>query len=167
MDNSTLGLISIIIATLALSIAVVALAFSMKLKKWRKIFDPEHQPDNLEEVLTSITNMVKKHSNDHATLAQTVSEIETTLQTAFRYSSVIRFDSLSNDGGNLSFAIALLNGQQTGMIITSLHGRENNRIYCKAIKEGQSMQPLNDEEQEALMEALTGKPKLKTKSEKK
>ena len=63
--------------------------------------------------------------------------------------------------------MALLNGQQTGMIITSLHGRENNRIYCKAIKEGQSVQPLNEEEQQALIEALTGTQKPKPKSSKK
>ncbi len=167
MNEQNLQIVTIIISASALIVSVTALLFSMKLKKWRKLFDSENQPDNLEEVITSITTLLKKHGQDHTKLAAVVESIEQTLQTTFQYSSVVRFDSLSNDGGNLSFTVALLNGQQTGMIITSLHGRENNRIYCKAIKEGQSVQPLNEEEQQALIEALTGTQKPKPKSSKK
>lgn len=167
MNSQNLEIVSLVVGVIALGVSIVALVFSLKLKRWRKMFDPEHQPDNLEEVITSITDKLKKLNSDHTALAETVSQIETTLQTAFQYSSVIRFDSGSSDGGNLSFAAALLDGHQTGMIITSLHGREHNRIYCKAIKQGESLQPLNDEEQEALIQALTGKPKAKTKAVKK
>lgn len=163
MNEQNLQIVTIVISALALTISVTALLFSMKLKKWRRLFDSENQPDNLEEIITSITTLLKKQGQDHVKLSSVVENIEQTLQTTFQYSSVVRFDSLSNDGGNLSFTVALLNGQQTGMIITSLHGRENNRIYCKAIKEGQSIQPLNEEEQQALIEALTGTQKPKTK----
>lgn len=167
MNEQNLQIVTIIISALALIISVNALLFSMKLKKWRRLFDSENQPDNLEEIITSISALLKKQGQDHVKLSSVVENIEQTLQTTFQYSSVVRFDSLSNDGGNLSFTVALLNGQQTGMIITSLHGRENNRIYCKAIKEGQSIQPLNEEEQQALIEALTGTQKPKTKIPKK
>ncbi len=167
MNSGSLEIVSLIVSVVALIAAAVAIMFGMKLARWRKIFDPQHQPDNLEEVITSITGMLKKLNSDHASLSETVSQIELTLQTAYRYSSVVRFDSGSSDGGNLSFAAALLDGHQTGMIITSLHGREHNRIYCKSIKNGQSLQPLNEEEQQALIEALTGPPKPKTKAVKK
>jgi hypothetical protein len=123
------------------------------------MFSPESQPDNLEEVITSITDKLQHLHTSHSSLEKIVEQNGQTLETAFRYSSVVRFNSGSNDGGNLSFALALLDGQQTGLIMTSLHGREHNRIYCKAVKEGQPVQPLNDEEQQALIEALTGKIK--------
>ena len=47
-----------------------------------------------------------------------------------------------------------------------MHGRDHNRIYCKAVTEGQPQQALNDEEQQALIEALTGKTKNTTQTKK-
>lgn len=160
MNSGNFEIIAVVLSGLGLIFSITALLFSTKLRRWRKTFDPENQPDNLEEVLSSITEMVKKLKGDQTALTNTVSQIEETLQTAFQYSSVVRFDSGSSDGGNLSFALALLNGQQTGIIVTSLHGRQHNRIYCKAIQNGQSLHALNEEEQQALIEALTDKSKL-------
>ncbi len=159
MHEQNFAIFALIISGLSIIVSIVALLMSLKLKKWRAMFNPESQPDNLEEVLISITDKLKIFNNNQNHLEKIVTENGQILQTAFRYSSVVRFNSGSNDGGNLSFALALLDGHQTGLIMTSLHGREHNRIYCKAITNGQPEQPLNDEEQEALIEALTGKIK--------
>ncbi len=161
MSEQNLTIIAIILSGLALAASITAIILSSKLRKWRAMFNPESQPDNLEEVITSITDKLQHLHSSHTGLEKIVEQNGQILETAFRYSSVVRFNSGSNDGGNLSFALALLDGHQTGLIVTSMHGREHNRIYCKAIKEGQPIQPLNDEEQQALIEALTGKTKLK------
>lgn len=166
MQPQNFAIIAVIISGITLALSITALIMSLKLRKWRAIFQPEAQPDNLEEVITSITEKLKKLHTDQASLENTVTQNGEILQTAFRYSSVIRFNSGSNDGGNLSFVLALLDGQQTGLIMTSMHGRDHNRIYCKAVTEGQPQQPLNDEEQQALIEALTGKTKNTTQTKK-
>lgn len=163
MDN-----LALIISGLAIIISLIALYYSSKLRRLRQVFSPESQSDNLEEVITSITEKLKEFKSDHQALAEQVTQQGLKLETTFQYSSVIRFDSGGTDGGNLSFALALLDGHQTGMIVTSLHGREHNRIYCKAIVEGVSQTQLSDEEQEALIQALTGNgtnklPKQKTR----
>lgn len=150
MDN-----LALIIASVAVVLSLLALYFSGKLRKLRQIFGPDHQSDNLEEVITSITDKLKEFKTDHQALAEQVQQQGLKLETTFQYSSVIRFDSGGTDGGNLSFALALLDGHQSGMIVTSLHGREHNRIYCKAIVEGVSQTQLSEEEQEALIQALT------------
>lgn len=157
MSEQNITIFALILSTLALGVSITALVMSSKLRKWRAIFSPEAQPDNLEEVITSITNKVQSLHTSQGGLEKIVEQNAQILETAFRYSSVVRFNSGSNDGGNLSFVLALLDGQQTGLIMTSLHGREHNRIYCKAITNGQPQQALNDEEQQALIEALTGK----------
>lgn len=151
-----------IISYLALGFGIIALALSIwsllsgnKFKNFTKIFNTDHQPDNLEEVITSITEAIQRLNSEHIELKKYLEQQAEILQTAFRYSSVIRFNSTGTDGGNLSFALALLDSNQTGFIITSLHGRDHNRIYCKAISNGQSLQPLNEEEHKAVIEALT------------
>lgn len=166
MQPQNFAIIALIISGITLVLSITALVMSLKLRKWRAIFQPEAQPDNLEEVITSITEKLKKLHTDQTSLENIVTQNGEILQTAFRYSSVVRFNSGSNDGGNLSFVLALLDGQQTGLIMTSMHGRDHNRIYCKAVTEGQPQQPLNDEEQQALIEALTGKTKSTTQTKK-
>lgn len=160
MSEQNISIIALIASVLALAACIAAIIMSSKLRKWRAMFSPEAQPDNLEEVITSITEKIHKLHISHGSLEKIVEQNGQTLETAFRYSSVVRFNSGSNDGGNLSFVLALLDGQQTGLIMTSMHGRDHNRIYCKAVKGGQPQQPLNEEEQQALIEALTGKAKL-------
>lgn len=166
MNQLNLELIALIVGALALVTSITALVFSGKLKRLRQMFDQEHQPDNLEEIITSITDALKKIKSDHNQLAEVVAKNGATLETAFQYSSVVRFDSGGSDGGNLSFALALLDSRQTGFIVTSLHGREHNRIYCKAIIEGASQAQLSEEEQEALIQALTRGSEDKIKKEK-
>ncbi|HMQ01968.1 MAG TPA: DUF4446 family protein [Candidatus Doudnabacteria bacterium] len=152
-----LEIISLVIAVLAFAGSIVALVFSNKLRQLRQLLGPEQQPDNLEEVLTSLTEKLKSLKTDHNQLVELVGKQGATLETAFQYSAVVRFDSGGSDGGNLSFALALLDGQQNGFIITSLHGREHNRIYCKPILNGASQVQLSEEEQEALITALTNR----------
>ncbi len=155
MNELNFTIAALVIAVLAFAASLVALVLTGKLRRLKKIFGADEQPDNLEEVITSITEALKKIKADHNQLVDLVSQQGETLQTAFQYSHVVRFDSGGSDGGNLSFAMALLDGQQSGLIITSLHGREHNRIYCKAIVDGASVNQLSEEEQEALIAALT------------
>ena len=66
----------------------------------------------------------------------------------------IRFDAFKDIGGELSFSLALLNGKNEGVVISSLHGREGSRVYGKTVKDGASSFPLSDEEKEAIKRAL-------------
>lgn len=66
---------------------------------------------------------------------------------------VVRFNPFSNTGGDQSFALALLDGQDSGIVVLSLHGREGTRIYVKPIKAGKSLYELSKEEKQAIEEA--------------
>lgn len=47
---------------------------------------------------------------------------------------LVRFNPFSETGGNQSFSLALLDGEDSGLVITSLHSREMTRIYAKPVK---------------------------------
>ncbi len=155
MNEFNFSIAATVLGVLAFCASIVSLVLTGKLRRLKKIFGDDNQPDNLEEVITSITDALRKMKTDHNQLAELVNHQGQVLETAFQFSHVVRFDSGGSDGGNLSFAMALLDGHQSGLIITSLHGREHNRIYCKAVIEGTSQNQLSDEEQEALIGALT------------
>jgi len=67
---------------------------------------------------------------------------------------MVRFNPFLETGGDQSFAIALLDGNLDGIIITGLHTRETTRLYIKTVEKGKSRLELSKEEKEALSNAL-------------
>ena len=63
---------------------------------------------------------------------------------------IVRFNPFKEVGGNQSFSLALLDGNDNGIVITSLYTREENRVYGKPIKNGQSEYLLSEEEKKAI-----------------
>jgi HAMP domain-containing protein len=66
---------------------------------------------------------------------------------------VVRFNPFDDTGGQQSFALALLDGAANGVVISSLHSRQQTRIYLKSISGGKSEANLSAEETEALRRA--------------
>ena len=66
---------------------------------------------------------------------------------------VVRFNAFSNTGSDLSFAVALLDDHDNGVVFCSLFGRSESRVYAKPISKGESSYLLTAEEKEALQKA--------------
>lgn len=66
---------------------------------------------------------------------------------------VIRFNPFPETGGDQSFALSLLNGEDTGFVLLSLHAREGTRTYVKPVLKGKSKYELSKEEQQAIAQA--------------
>jgi hypothetical protein len=70
---------------------------------------------------------------------------------------VVRFDAFEDMGGHLSFSAALLDGHGDGVVLTSINGRQETRIYAKPVVGGTSQHNLSEEEQEAIRRALAAR----------
>jgi hypothetical protein len=71
-----------------------------------------------------------------------------------RRRGLVRFNPFAGTGGNQSFCLALLDGEDNGLVISSLHSREVTRIYAKPIKKGKSAgYQLSTEEIQAIKNA--------------
>ncbi len=67
---------------------------------------------------------------------------------------LVRFNPFEDTGGNQSFALAMIDANGDGVIISSLHARTGTRVYGKAVSAGKPEGALSDEEAEALLKAL-------------
>jgi hypothetical protein len=65
----------------------------------------------------------------------------------------VRFNPFEDTGGNQSFALALLDAEGNGWVLSSLHARSGTRVYAKAIREGRADGALSDEEAAAIKQA--------------
>lgn len=72
---------------------------------------------------------------------------------------VVRFNPFRNTGGDQSFVLALLDNNDSGVLLTSIHGREGTRIYIKGVAFGKSEYTLSTEEEAALKAAEQHKNK--------
>ena len=67
---------------------------------------------------------------------------------------LIRFNPYADTGGSQSFTLAMLDGNKDGILISSLHSRDQTRIYAKLVKAGKAVgYEFSREEQEAITKA--------------
>ena len=82
-------------------------------------------------------------------------DLERTGQRAVQRVGVVRFNPFTDTGGDQSFAIALLDVLGNGLVLSSLHGRADTRVFAKQVRGGRSKHQLSTEEEEAIRQALT------------
>ena len=73
---------------------------------------------------------------------------------SFQKYGLVKYNAFQDMGGRLSFALALLNDQDDGVVINAIHTREGCYTYVKEIIRGRSVLLLSEEEKEAVTVAL-------------
>jgi hypothetical protein len=108
------------------------------------------EPENLKEVQEFLKKLKESADKTASDLEDFKKESKKTLQRV----GIVRFNPFKETGGDQSFSIAVLDANDNGFIITSLYGREANRVYAKPINNGTSSYSLSKEEKEALDKAV-------------
>ena len=141
-------------AALALGFIVLAFLHIDLRRKWHAVFGKKTMTrvEALGEVLRREMNLEERVSRLEPRLAA----LESIAPDAIRKIGFIRFNPFENTGGDQSFALALLDGRENGVIISSLYTREGVRVYAKEIADGTSKHPLSGEEKQALGRAMKG-----------
>ena len=108
---------------------------------------------DLEGVLGAHLDKVYTLGREVERLNARTGALEAVSPRAFRRVGLVRFNPFEDTGGNQSFALALLDGEGNGLVLSSLHARSSTRVYAKAIREGRSEAALSDEESAAIKQA--------------
>lgn len=93
-----------------------------------------------------LKNMVENNKKDICTLYKR-------MESAYQKIGLVRYDAFSQMGGQLSFCLALLDENDNGFVLNSVHSTEGCYSYTKEIKAGEYNNPnvtLSEEEMEAL-----------------
>jgi hypothetical protein len=115
--------------------------------------------DSLESTLTRVFSGVTKVDKKLDQLTSAHRQLAAMTALASQKISVVRFNPFGDTGGDQSFALAVLDGHDSGYVITSIHGRGGTRVYVKPIDYGKSKYKLSSEEQQALNQATKRVPK--------
>ncbi len=125
-------------------------------KKQKQIFAGKKAAD-LEDVIYEVTKKVQISEKEIEKIKKTLSYHSSITTKSIQKVGLVRFNPFKDTGGDLSFAIALLDLKNDGLVISSLHGREGTRIYSKPVRGGQSQYNLSAEEKQAINLAVENK----------
>ena len=126
---------AITLSVLALVVALAALAIAVNGTRRRKPADGIDLPE------------------DVPALRSEVAALRADLTASLRHLAVVRYDAFADMGGHLSWSVALLDDTGSGVVLTSIHGRQDTRSYAKPVEAWVSEQQLSPEEESAVSHA--------------
>ena len=83
-----------------------------------------------------------------------IQKLNKKMEKSYQKLGIVKYDAFNEMGGKLSFALAMLDNNNTGWIINAMHSREGCYTYVKEIVKGESYVELAEEEAEALDKAI-------------
>ena len=142
------------VAVVFLILDVFVIIWLLKInRKFKVLFEGKNAKD-LENILMTQLQRTMKLETKVFNLSSMVEKLQGISEKTFQKMGAVRFNPFNDIGGNQSFAVALLDNEDNGFIISSLFIKEGNRVYAKAIKKGECEFPLSKEEKEALDKAI-------------
>jgi Protein of unknown function (DUF4446) len=156
LDPSTLSLAVIVLGIAVLGLAawlVVLQRSESRLRRRLRRILSDNGSTGLDEVLAGQATGIEQLSTRVDALSALQRELESATERSLQKVGVVRFNPFQDSGGDQSFAIALLDQRGSGVVVSSLHGRAETRIFAKQVVNGRSTHSLSDEEQQAIREA--------------
>lgn len=144
-------LISFIINIILIVVTIINIIMLTKTnKKYLKFMKQLGNGSNLDEMLRDYLKDVKEIKKDNSEIKAYYTKLDSDIASCIQKVGLVRYNAFRDVGSDLSFAIALLDGNDTGVVLNGLYGSDSSNIYAKPIKGGTSTYQLSDEEQYAL-----------------
>ena len=140
------GIIVIVLAILTLiSFIASVICFSQYRKLYRR-YDMFMRGKDAETLEDTIMELVDE--------TEYLDSVVSKAQAGYQKTGIVKYNAFKGMGGNLSFVIAMLDDNNTGFVLNSVHSREGCYLYLKDVVEGKTEVLLGSEEKEALERAL-------------
>jgi hypothetical protein len=156
--NNNLAYICIgftVFSIFVLIILIILIMKQVKLNKKYKKFMTGTKCENLEEQVLSRFSDIDKLKSDSEILNKEICKIMDNISIAYQKVGVVKYDAFKEMGGKLSFVLALLDKNNNGILLNSVHSsREGCYTYLKEIIKGESFLELSEDEKIALSQAL-------------
>jgi len=152
MDNQLIIIFTLLVAVF-IWLVFLTIQFFI-LKKGLKDLFGDHNSQTIEKALNDYVKKVKKYFDDVEELKNFSQKLYLMSSMGLQKVGVVRFNPFGDVGGDQSFSVALLNFENSGIVITSLYSREGNKVYSKPILGGISKHHLAEEEKEAIEKAI-------------
>ena len=148
-----------LVSIAAFLLALIALVWVIVLQ--RRLARAERWREQMEKLASSdVQAMLERNIEGLTDASYRIDQLEVAakaltegLKHCVQHVGVVRFNPYHDTGGDQSFAIAMLDAHNDGLVMTGMHSRGGVRLYAKPIARGRSTYPLTDEERQAIEQA--------------
>jgi len=116
----------------------------------RKVGNGKNIEEDLENYMYKVSNVEKQN----AEIYNQIKNINQDLTKCIQKVGIVRYTAFKDTGSDLSFALALLDENNDGVVLNGIYSREMSNIYAKPVEKGKSAYTISEEEQQAIQKAI-------------
>ena len=145
----------IILSIISILLTIVSLYCTMKTKKrYEKLAIKLGNGEDISNILNKYITKVNEINIKDDQIIEYCNKIHEEDKKNIKKIGLVKYNLYNTTKNDLSFALALLNKNNDGIIINSIYGVDNSNVYCKEVNNGKCNNKLSSEEIEALKIAM-------------
>ncbi len=145
---------ALLCSIISLIVAVIAMGKYKGIHRQYDAFMRGRDAESLEDLILEEKQRIEVLENADATNREVMRTMNRNIRASFQKAGVVRYDAFEGMGGKMSFAAALLDYTNTGIILNCMHGTAGCFLYIKEVEAGATDVALGAEEKGALERAL-------------
>ena len=159
LGNLDIGIILIAITVVIIILLILLILSMLKISRLTakyNFFMKGKEAKSLESEIMKLFEDNRRMKDDIGKNIKDIKSLNKQIRTTYQKMGLIKYDAFSQMGGKLSFCLALLDEDNDGFLINSVHGTDSSYSYIKRIVSGQSNMDMTNEEKAALNKAVQG-----------
>lgn len=142
------------VVILFIGFIVMIIQYSKLNKRYCSFMKKLGEGKNLEEDLETYMYRVDKVEKQNAEISHEIKSLGKDLTKCVQKIGIVRYSAFKDTGSDLSFTLAMLDEDNSGVVLNGIYSREMSNIYAKQVREGKTNTKLTEEEKQALEIAL-------------
>ena len=158
-------LIIMAIAVIILFIAFIAIVVKLSnvQKKYKTFLNKLGNGKDIYEDLDNYMYRVERVEKQNAEILNYIKNVDNDLNKCIQKIGIVRYNAFQDTGSDLSFALALLDEKNNGVVLNGIYSREMSNIYAKPVENGKSKYTISEEENLAIEKAINGDGTIRVK----
>ena len=144
--------------TINIILLILYICNCVKLKKINKNYNSFMKKigrgENIDEILKKYIMAVENVDEKNKEIEKYCDRLDKNISHCIQKIGMVRYSAFKDTGSDLSFALAMLDDNNDGVILNGIYSREMSNIYAKQVKNGSAINKLSEEEKQALEKAL-------------
>lgn len=143
-----------IMVLLLLVLMIVTIRNLKRLSRKYDYFMRGKDAETMEDIILDMVDELRDLRAEDRANKDSIRTLNRTFRSSFQKFGIVKYNAFKGMGGNLSFALAVLDYTNSGFVMNCVHSREGCYLYIKEVDMGQTDIVLGSEEKEALEQAL-------------
>ena len=153
MENILIIFLIIIVFVLVITI-ILFLAKLVKIEaRYNNFISKFDNKESIEETLRKYISIVNNVNEENKIISSNYVNLERQLKKCTQKIGIVRYNAFDDVGSDLSFALAILDNENNGIVLNAIYARTSSNIYAKPIENGNSKYALSEEEIKAVNRA--------------